>query len=204
MSQYWTTLRDLHSERIQQRDVNFESGSWMFTFWSKLSSVLFSFAFMLSICFLFFFCMPFQWINDEVPREPESFLFAHRHEAMSDLIYLLGQLVDVKGKILVPGINDNVAPLTDGERATYTDIDFDKVHFVTIIESKMLLRASFSCWDSFSHRTTTVPHLPKFSPLWTNWNNLLVQFVEAFQILRLWEGGGFCDFVPNQWSSTNK
>ena len=61
---------------------------------------------------------------------------------MSDLIYLLGQLVDVKGKILVPGINDNVAPLTDGERATYTDIDFDKVHFITIIESKMLLRAS--------------------------------------------------------------
>ncbi|KAK2569282.1 Cytosolic non-specific dipeptidase [Acropora cervicornis] len=49
------------------------------------------------------------------------------HEAMSDLIYLLGQLVDVKGKILVPGINDNVAPLTGGERATYTDIDFDKV-----------------------------------------------------------------------------
>ena len=147
---------------------------------------------------------PFQWINDEVPREPESFLFAYRHEAMSDLIYLLGHLVDVKGKILVPGINDNVAPLTDGERATYTDIDFDKVHFVTIIESKMLLRASFSCWDSFSHRrTTTVPHLPKFSPFWTNWNNLLVQFVEAFQ-LRLWEGGGFCDFVPNQWSSTNK
>ena len=89
--------------------------------------------------------MPFQLIIDEVPREPESFLFAHRHEAMSDLIYLLGHLVDVKGKILVPGINDNVAPLTDGERATYTDIDFDKVHFVTIIESKILLRASFSC-----------------------------------------------------------
>ena len=64
---------------------------------------------------------------------------------MSDLIYLLGQLVDVKGKILVPGINDNVAPLTGGERATYTDIDFDKVHFVTIIESKMPPRASFSC-----------------------------------------------------------
>ena len=64
---------------------------------------------------------------------------------MSDLIYLLGQLVDVKGKILVPGINDNVAPLTDGERATYKDIDFDKVHFVTIIKGKMLLKASFGC-----------------------------------------------------------
>ncbi|XP_074638703.1 cytosolic non-specific dipeptidase-like isoform X2 [Acropora palmata] len=51
------------------------------------------------------------------------------HEAMSDLIYLLDHLVDVKGKILVPGINDNVAPLTDGERATYTDIDFDKEEY---------------------------------------------------------------------------
>ena len=64
---------------------------------------------------------------------------------MSDLIYLLSQLVDVRGEILVPGINDNVATLTDEERATYTDVDFDKVRFVMIIESKTLLRASFSC-----------------------------------------------------------
>ena len=110
------------------------------------------------------FSVPFQWINDEVIHEPESILFVHRHEAMADLIYLLGQLVDVRGKILVPGINDNVAPLADEERATYTDIDFDKVHFVMIIESKMPLKASFSCWDGFSQRrTTTVAHLPKSS-----------------------------------------
>ena len=50
-----------------------------------------------------------------------------RHEAMSDLIYLLGQLVDLKGNIIIPDINNDVAPLTDDERATYTDIDFDKV-----------------------------------------------------------------------------
>ena len=122
---------------------------------SPLSFLICFYALIFVFCYCFFFRLPFQWINDKVPREPESFLFAHRHEAMSDLIYLLGHLVDVKGKILVPGINDNVAPLTDGERATYTDIDFDKVHFVTIIESKMLLRASFSCWDSFSQRRTT-------------------------------------------------
>lgn len=46
---------------------------------------------------------------------------------MSDLIYLLDQLVDLKGNIIIPKINEDVAPLTDDERATYTDIDFDKV-----------------------------------------------------------------------------
>jgi len=46
---------------------------------------------------------------------------------MSDLIYLLDQLVDLKGNIIITGINDDVLPLTDDERATYTDIDFDKV-----------------------------------------------------------------------------
>lgn len=45
---------------------------------------------------------------------------------MSDLIYLLNQLVDLKGNI-IPDVNKDVAPLTDDERASYTDIDFDKV-----------------------------------------------------------------------------
>ena len=59
-------------------------------------------------------------------------LFCHlslqnRHEAMSDLIFLLDQLVDLKGNIIINGMNDDVLPLTDDERATYTDIDFDKV-----------------------------------------------------------------------------
>lgn len=51
------------------------------------------------------------------------------HEAMSDLIYLMDQLVDLKGNILVPGINDDVATLTEEEKATYTDIDFDKEEY---------------------------------------------------------------------------
>lgn len=51
------------------------------------------------------------------------------HEAMSDLIYLLDQLVDLKGNIIITGINDDVLPLTDDERATYTDIDFDKEEY---------------------------------------------------------------------------
>ncbi|KAM4688466.1 beta-Ala-His dipeptidase-like [Discoglossus pictus] len=46
------------------------------------------------------------------------------HEAMSDLIYLLDTLVDSKGRILVPGVYDAVAPLTEEEKNIYKDIEF--------------------------------------------------------------------------------
>ncbi|KAK7098494.1 cytosolic non-specific dipeptidase-like [Littorina saxatilis] len=48
------------------------------------------------------------------------------HEAMSDVIALMSSLVDVKGKILVPGVSDTVKPLTPEEKALYDPIDFDK------------------------------------------------------------------------------
>lgn len=44
---------------------------------------------------------------------------------MNDLIALMGSMSDVKGKILIPGIYDTVAKVTDEERALYKDIDFD-------------------------------------------------------------------------------
>lgn len=47
------------------------------------------------------------------------------HEAMSDLIALMGSLVDVNGKILAPGVYDSVKPLTASEKALYEPIDFD-------------------------------------------------------------------------------
>ncbi|XP_036371539.1 cytosolic non-specific dipeptidase-like [Megalops cyprinoides] len=47
------------------------------------------------------------------------------HEAMTDLIVLMGSLVDKKGRILVPGIYDAVAPLTEEEKTLYEKIDFD-------------------------------------------------------------------------------
>ncbi|KAJ8734053.1 hypothetical protein PYW07_014604 [Mythimna separata] len=47
------------------------------------------------------------------------------HEAMTDLIYLMNELVDKNGKILIDGIYDSVAPLTDNEKKLYTNIDFD-------------------------------------------------------------------------------
>ncbi|KAK0077279.1 hypothetical protein PV325_004176 [Microctonus aethiopoides] len=51
------------------------------------------------------------------------------HEAMSDLIYLLNTLVDVNGAILINGIYDNVAKITDSELADYRNIEFDVDEF---------------------------------------------------------------------------
>lgn len=44
---------------------------------------------------------------------------------MSDLIYLMSQLVDKDGKILITDIYKSVAPLTENEKKLYTTIDFD-------------------------------------------------------------------------------
>jgi Cys-Gly metallodipeptidase DUG1 len=45
-------------------------------------------------------------------------------EPMTDLIKVLSNLVDSKGKILIPGVYDMVAPLTDKENSLYDAIDF--------------------------------------------------------------------------------
>ncbi|XP_030067507.1 beta-Ala-His dipeptidase isoform X2 [Microcaecilia unicolor] len=47
------------------------------------------------------------------------------HEAMSDLIALLDSLVDPSGRILIPGIYDDVATLTEEEQQLYDKIEFD-------------------------------------------------------------------------------
>lgn len=50
-------------------------------------------------------------------------------EGMADLIAIMNSLVDAKGKILVPGVNETVAPVTDEERKQYATIDFDPEDF---------------------------------------------------------------------------
>jgi len=47
------------------------------------------------------------------------------HEAMVDLVWMMNQLVDGQGNILVEGLMDSVAPLTEEESAKYDNIDFD-------------------------------------------------------------------------------
>lgn len=44
---------------------------------------------------------------------------------MADLIYLLNTLVDKDGRILIDGINDQVAPLRSNEHESYKNIEFD-------------------------------------------------------------------------------
>eukprot|EP00574_Skeletonema_japonicum_P010134 CAMPEP_0201725806 /NCGR_PEP_ID=MMETSP0593-20130828/9084_1 /ASSEMBLY_ACC=CAM_ASM_000672 /TAXON_ID=267983 /ORGANISM="Skeletonema japonicum, Strain CCMP2506" /LENGTH=517 /DNA_ID=CAMNT_0048217245 /DNA_START=121 /DNA_END=1674 /DNA_ORIENTATION=+ len=47
------------------------------------------------------------------------------HEAMTDLVQLMASLIDSSGKILVPGIMDDVAEVTPEEDALYETIDFN-------------------------------------------------------------------------------
>ena len=47
------------------------------------------------------------------------------NEGMVDLIWMMNQLVDEDGKILVEGLMDSVAPLTKAEEEKYVNIDFD-------------------------------------------------------------------------------
>lgn len=54
------------------------------------------------------------------------------HEAMTDLVNLFSSLVNNKGEILIPGITDDVAPLTPEEEATYNAIDFDTEEYKEI------------------------------------------------------------------------
>ncbi|XP_064836318.1 cytosolic non-specific dipeptidase-like isoform X1 [Oncorhynchus masou masou] len=61
------------------------------------------------------------------------------HEAMTDLIALLGSLVDTKGKILVPGVYEEVANVTDEEKKLYEKIDFDVVEYAKDIGAGKLL-----------------------------------------------------------------
>lgn len=81
----------------------------------------------------------YTWIN-------KVFKLSFRNEAMSDLIALMNSLTDIKGNILIPGIMDDVLPVTPEEEKLYDAIDFSCVccifyHFKVfiVIISKALL-----------------------------------------------------------------
>lgn len=50
-----------------------------------------------------------------------------------------GSLLDKKGKILVPGMYDSVAPLTEEEQKLYEKIDFDLDEYCKDVGVKQLL-----------------------------------------------------------------
>ncbi|KAJ8925107.1 hypothetical protein NQ315_001288 [Exocentrus adspersus] len=61
------------------------------------------------------------------------------HEAMTDLIHLLDTLVEKDGKIKIPGIYNEVAPLTDKEKGLYNGITFDVEAFRSDVGCTALL-----------------------------------------------------------------
>lgn len=58
---------------------------------------------------------------------------------MTDLVRLLGTLVDNKGKILIDGISDLVAPVTEEEMALYPNISFSMDDIYTSLGSKTVI-----------------------------------------------------------------
>lgn len=57
-------------------------------------------------------------------------------EPMTDLVRVMGSLVDTNGKILIPGIDDDVAPLTDEEKELYKGISFTMDNLFESLGSK--------------------------------------------------------------------
>jgi Cys-Gly metallodipeptidase DUG1 len=61
------------------------------------------------------------------------------HEPMTDLIFLMNSLVKPDGEILIPGINDQVAPLDAEESVLYKDIAFSMTELHDAIGSQTAL-----------------------------------------------------------------
>ncbi|XP_018566615.1 cytosolic non-specific dipeptidase [Anoplophora glabripennis] len=61
------------------------------------------------------------------------------HEAMTDLVYLLTTLVDKDGKILIPELYKDVAPIVEGENEIYKKIDFDVAEYRASVGCERLL-----------------------------------------------------------------
>lgn len=51
------------------------------------------------------------------------------NEGLRDLLWIMSQLTDPAGKVLIPGIDEMVAPLTEAEKQLYSAIDFPAVQY---------------------------------------------------------------------------
>lgn len=61
------------------------------------------------------------------------------HEPMTDLCSLLSKLVTPGGEILIPGIKDQIAPLTEEEKKRYDVIDIEVKDFESAIGAKVTI-----------------------------------------------------------------
>ncbi|KAL2827782.1 hypothetical protein BDW59DRAFT_160090 [Aspergillus cavernicola] len=72
------------------------------------------------------------------------------HEPLTDLVILLSKLVDSKGKILIPGVNELVDPMTLTEKERYKKIDFQMDDFYSSIGSEAAIYDNPT--DTLMHR----------------------------------------------------
>lgn len=63
-------------------------------------------------------------------------------EPMTDLVRVLGRLVDTDGKILIPGINEMVAPISDDEKSLYGEISYTMDNLYESLGSQTSIHAS--------------------------------------------------------------
>eukprot|EP00732_Lithocolla_globosa_P001089 Lithocolla_globosa_v1_NODE_485_length_3924_cov_498.966658.p2 type:complete len:356 gc:universal NODE_485_length_3924_cov_498.966658:1981-3048(+) len=57
------------------------------------------------------------------------------YEPMTDLIHLFGKLTDTNGNLMIPGIYDQVTPVTEEELETYSNLDYTMETFLDSIHS---------------------------------------------------------------------
>lgn len=79
------------------------------------------------------------------------------------IYFITGSLVDKKGKILVPGIYNDVAPLTEEEKKLYEKIDFDLEEYCKDVGAGKLLHDTKA-----KKRPATVFKKVKFVALFCN------------------------------------
>ncbi|KAG0425904.1 hypothetical protein HPB47_026971, partial [Ixodes persulcatus] len=101
-----------------------------------------------------------------------------RHKALSNLTYLLSDLVDTRGHILIPNIIDDMPGITDKDQRRYNTIDFDLVRLVPRaikVEEEALGcedtegkrftdNDSFLAWQQIAHQHREKKHQCRFCP----------------------------------------
>ncbi|KAG0833316.1 hypothetical protein G6F18_006823 [Rhizopus arrhizus] len=76
-------------------------------------------------------------VNPSIAADLHSGVFGGTvHEPMTDLFAIMSKLVDVKGKILIPGIYDQVRELTDSEQRIYDDLSFQMEELHSAVGNK--------------------------------------------------------------------
>lgn len=86
------------------------------------------------------------------------------HEAMIDLVHLFSKLVDQKGRILIPGVNELVKPMTEEEDKLYDNIDFDTDEYASDIGCERLLHDGENV-DKLTVKKLTLQHRWRYPSL---------------------------------------